>query len=77
MIVEGVTSRSILTLLRDMGHRYLQGYVLSRPLELAQLAAGQWADLELPAGVQPPPSVPTARVPSDGAPSATLGPVVP
>jgi PAS domain S-box-containing protein len=73
VIVEGVTSRSILTLLRDMGHRYLQGYVLSRPLELAQLAAGQWADLELPAGAELPP----ARVPSDVAPSATVGPVVP
>jgi PAS domain S-box-containing protein len=50
VIVEGVDSHAVLTLLRDMGHRYLQGYVLSRPLELAQLAAGAWADLELPAG---------------------------
>jgi EAL domain-containing protein (putative c-di-GMP-specific phosphodiesterase class I) len=25
-----------------MGHRYLQGYVFARPLEVAQLAAGAW-----------------------------------
>jgi EAL domain-containing protein (putative c-di-GMP-specific phosphodiesterase class I) len=25
-----------------MGHRYLQGYVFSRPLEAAQLADGEW-----------------------------------
>jgi EAL domain-containing protein (putative c-di-GMP-specific phosphodiesterase class I) len=50
VIVEGVKSAAVLTLLRDMGHRYLQGYVLSRPLEFEQLAAGAWADLELPAG---------------------------
>jgi EAL domain-containing protein (putative c-di-GMP-specific phosphodiesterase class I) len=37
-----------------MGHRYLQGYVLSRPLELDQLVAGAWADLELPAGADAP-----------------------
>jgi PAS domain S-box-containing protein len=54
VIVEGVTSRAVLTLLRDMGHRYLQGYVLSRPLELDQLVAGAWADLELPAGADAP-----------------------
>ena len=54
VIVEGVTSPAVLTLLRDMGHRYLQGYVLSRPLELAQLAAGAWADLDLPAGADVP-----------------------
>jgi PAS domain S-box-containing protein len=50
VIVEGVTSTAVLTLLRDMGHRYLQGYVLSRPLEFAQLAQGAWADLEMPTG---------------------------
>jgi hypothetical protein len=37
-----------------MGHRYLQGYVLSRPLERAQLAQGAWTDLELPAGAEVP-----------------------
>ena len=57
VIVEGVTSHAILTLLRDMGHRYLQGYVLSRPLERAQLTAGEWVDLELPAGSDVPAAV--------------------
>jgi predicted signal transduction protein with EAL and GGDEF domain len=80
VIVEGVTSRAVLTLLRDMGHRYLQGYVLSRPLELAQLAAGEWADLELPAGAEAPapgsPALPSARVPAEDAPSAAAVPGV-
>jgi PAS domain S-box-containing protein/diguanylate cyclase (GGDEF)-like protein len=49
VIVEGVTSLAVLTLLRDMGHRYLQGYVLSRPLELSRLAAGAWVVPELSA----------------------------
>jgi PAS domain S-box-containing protein len=57
VIVEGVTSSAVLTLLRDMGHRYLQGYVLSRPLELAQLAAGAWADLHLPAVADAPAAI--------------------
>jgi EAL domain-containing protein (putative c-di-GMP-specific phosphodiesterase class I) len=52
VIVEGVTNPAVLTLLRDMGHRYLQGYVFSRPLEAAQLADGAWeAWVELPAPV--------------------------
>jgi PAS domain S-box-containing protein len=52
VIVEGVTNPAVLTLLRDMGHRYLQGYVFSRPLEAAQLADGAWeAWVELPASV--------------------------
>ncbi len=42
VIVEGVTNEAVLTLLTDMGHRYLQGYVFARPLEVAQLAAGAW-----------------------------------
>ena len=42
VIVEGVTNTAVLELLRDMGHRYLQGYVFSRPLEADQLAAGDW-----------------------------------
>jgi PAS domain S-box-containing protein len=50
VIVEGVTNAAVLELLRDMGHRYLQGYVFARPLEAAQLAAGDWqARLALPA----------------------------
>ncbi|SNR45892.1 PAS domain S-box-containing protein [Blastococcus mobilis] len=47
VIVEGVTNEAVLTLLRDMGHRYVQGYVFARPLEAAQLAAGAW-DMSLP-----------------------------
>lgn len=40
VIVEGVTTRATLALLRDMGHRYLQGFLLSRPLEVEDLAVG-------------------------------------
>jgi len=42
IVVEGVTNPAVLELLRDMGHRYLQGYVFSRPLEAEQLVAGAW-----------------------------------
>ena len=50
VIVEGVTNPAVLNLLRDMGHRYLQGYVFARPLEAEQLADGAWeAWVELPA----------------------------
>jgi PAS domain S-box-containing protein/diguanylate cyclase (GGDEF)-like protein len=50
VIVEGVTTPAVLTLLRDMGHRYLQGYVFARPLEAGQLADGAWeAWVDLPA----------------------------
>ena len=50
MIVEGVTNPAVLQLLQDMGHRYLQGYVFSRPLEADQLADGAWeAWVDLPA----------------------------
>jgi EAL domain-containing protein (putative c-di-GMP-specific phosphodiesterase class I) len=60
VIVEGVTNEAVLTLLRDMGHRYLQGYVFARPLEAAQLTAGAWdvrtavpAAVPVPAGEPP------------------------
>jgi hypothetical protein len=44
-----------------MGHRYLQGYVFSRPLEAEQLADGAWeAWVELP-GTD---SATTAEVPA-------------
>ena len=56
MIVEGVTTAGELTLLRDMGHRYLQGYVFSRPVEAAQLADGAWE-----AYVDLPPAPPALR----------------
>jgi diguanylate cyclase (GGDEF)-like protein/PAS domain S-box-containing protein len=42
VIVEGVTSEAVAELLRDMGHRYLQGYVFSVPMEAEQLANGEW-----------------------------------
>ncbi|WP_167761790.1 GGDEF domain-containing phosphodiesterase [Blastococcus sp. CT_GayMR19] len=55
VIVEGVDSPAVLGLLRDMGHRYLQGYVFSRPLEAALLADGAWeAYVELPAAIPAP-----------------------
>ena len=55
MIVEGVTTPAVLHLLRDMGHRYLQGYVFSRPLEAAQLADGQWrTGVQCPAEARSP-----------------------
>ena len=40
VVVEGVETHRELQLLRDMGHRYLQGFLLSRPLEAAALATG-------------------------------------
>ncbi len=63
VIVEGVTNEAVLTLLRDMGHRYLQGYVFARPLEVDQLAAGGW-DMRaaLPQAVFP--AVPAADSPA-------------
>jgi EAL domain-containing protein (putative c-di-GMP-specific phosphodiesterase class I) len=48
VVVEGVATDPELRLLRDMGHRFLQGYALSRPLERAQLATGHW-----PTGLAP------------------------
>jgi hypothetical protein len=52
-----------------MGHRYLQGYVFSRPLEPAQLADGAWdACVGLPAAIPGPRSaadpVPSLAMPS-------------
>ena len=68
VIVEGVTNPAVLTLLRDMGHRYLQGYVFSRPLEAEQLAGGAWeAWVELPAGESAIPR--SARAESPAMPS--------
>ena len=66
VIVEGVDSPTVLTLLRDMGHRYLQGYVFSRPLEACQLADGAWN-----AYVDLPPAVPAPRS-AEPAPSLTV-----
>jgi EAL domain-containing protein (putative c-di-GMP-specific phosphodiesterase class I) len=36
-----------------MGHRYLQGFVFSRPLEVDQLAAGVWRASAVPAVAAP------------------------
>jgi PAS domain S-box-containing protein len=69
VIVEGVTSPAVLTLLRDMGHRYLQGYVFSRPLEAGQLADGGWEvagatdGVELPAQVSATAGISPAQSP--------------
>ena len=49
IVVEGVTCPAVVGLLRDMGHRYLQGYVFSRPLEAEELAAGAWRAAAVPA----------------------------
>jgi EAL domain-containing protein (putative c-di-GMP-specific phosphodiesterase class I) len=61
VIVEGVTSQAELTLLRDMGHRYLQGFLFSRPLEADQLRQGGWQ-----AGL-PGPAIPAPRTPESPA----------
>ncbi|WP_158545961.1 bifunctional diguanylate cyclase/phosphodiesterase [Blastococcus sp. TF02A-30] len=58
VVVEGVTNPATLALLRDMGHRYLQGYVFSRPLEAAQLTAGGWRADEPAAAAVPVPRAP-------------------
>jgi PAS domain S-box-containing protein/diguanylate cyclase (GGDEF)-like protein len=69
VVVEGVDSSAVLGLLRDMGHRYLQGYVFSRPLEACMLADGAWeAYLDLPAAIPSPRSA-TEQVPSLAIPS--------
>jgi PAS domain S-box-containing protein/diguanylate cyclase (GGDEF)-like protein len=40
VIVEGVETQPELQLLRDMGHRFIQGFLLSRPLDADALATG-------------------------------------
>jgi hypothetical protein len=45
-----------------MGHRYLQGYVFSRPLEASQLTDGEWrACVDPSAGA---PVAPAAQFPA-------------
>ncbi|WP_269161173.1 putative bifunctional diguanylate cyclase/phosphodiesterase [Modestobacter sp. VKM Ac-2978] len=39
VVVEGVETATELQLLRDMGHRFIQGYLLARPLDRAALTA--------------------------------------
>jgi PAS domain S-box-containing protein len=38
VVVEGVETQAELQLLRDMGHRYIQGYLLARPMDAEALA---------------------------------------
>jgi EAL domain-containing protein (putative c-di-GMP-specific phosphodiesterase class I) len=37
VVVEGVETPRELQLLRDMGHRFVQGFLLARPTELGRL----------------------------------------
>ncbi|TYP87233.1 putative bifunctional diguanylate cyclase/phosphodiesterase [Blastococcus xanthinilyticus] len=54
VVVEGVTTPGQLALLRDMGHRFLQGYAFSRPLEAGRLSDTDWRDaVERPLAVTP------------------------
>ncbi|RBY96273.1 hypothetical protein DQ237_10470 [Blastococcus sp. TF02-8] len=54
VIVEGVATPAVLALMSDMGHRFVQGYAFSRPLEVEQLAAGAWRTVpDLPVAVAP------------------------
>ena len=72
VIVEGVTNPAVLNLLRDMGHRYLQGYVFARPLEAEQLADGAWeAWVELPADGFRHGGLPPGRIPGDAVMTAS------
>lgn len=69
VIVEGVTTQATLSLLRDMGHRYLQGFQLSRPLETdrlptgVQLAARALDTDAVPAAAPVVPALPAPRSP--------------
>ena len=67
VIVEGVDSPAVLGLLRDMGHRYLQGYVFSRPLEAELVADGAWE-----AYVEVPAAIPAPRSGAEPLPSLTM-----
>nr|WP_239520246.1 GGDEF domain-containing phosphodiesterase [Blastococcus saxobsidens] len=64
VVVEGVSTPGQLALLRDMGHRFVQGYAFSRPLEAEQLAAGAWRTVDAAAldsaalGAPPPAGTP-------------------
>jgi EAL domain-containing protein (putative c-di-GMP-specific phosphodiesterase class I) len=60
VIVEGVTNPAVLALLRDMGHRYLQGFVFARPLEGEQLRDGAWRAGTVDGGIELPAPVPAA-----------------
>jgi PAS domain S-box-containing protein/diguanylate cyclase (GGDEF)-like protein len=58
VIVEGVETRPELQLLRDMGHRFIQGFLLARPVDAGTLARQLPGDgIDLPRGsARPAPS---------------------
>ncbi len=49
VVVEGVETPAELQLLRDMGHRYIQGFLLARPVDAGTLARALPADTDVPA----------------------------
>jgi PAS domain S-box-containing protein len=61
VIVEGVETQAELQLLRDMGHRFIQGYLLARPMDPGALARRLPAD---DGGIPEPP--PAAAAPPSG-----------
>ena len=48
VIVEGVETPAELQLLRDMGHRYIQGFLLARPVDAGALARALPVDTDVP-----------------------------
>jgi PAS domain S-box-containing protein/diguanylate cyclase (GGDEF)-like protein len=63
VVVEGVETRTELQLLRDMGHRFIQGYLLGRPMLPEALARRLPAD---DGGTAPGPTPGTAVAPPNG-----------
>jgi PAS domain S-box-containing protein len=63
VVVEGVETQAELQLLRDMGHRYLQGYLLARPMAAEALARRLPAD---DGGTAPEPTPEPAVAPPSG-----------
>jgi EAL domain-containing protein (putative c-di-GMP-specific phosphodiesterase class I) len=63
VVVEGVETRTELQLLRDMGHRFIQGYLLGRPMLPEALARRLPAD---DGGTAPGPTPGTAVTPPNG-----------
>jgi EAL domain-containing protein (putative c-di-GMP-specific phosphodiesterase class I) len=55
VVVEGVETDAELQLLRDMGHRFVQGYLMSRPVPIAVLAErlGEPADVPAAGSLHP------------------------
>jgi EAL domain-containing protein (putative c-di-GMP-specific phosphodiesterase class I) len=55
VVVEGVETAAELQLLRDMGHRFIQGFLLARPVKAAVLARGLPVDTAATTADVPPP----------------------